>query len=703
MSTPTRALVLTFLLGCRGGAPEEAPTPDPRLEAYCGPDYEEIEARIDALLEALSLAEKASLMHGESFVASPEGYVASRLEDRDIPGFRMVDGPRGLSRVTGLQATAFPVGMARAATWDPELERRVGAVMGIETRAAGADVLLAPTMNILYHPRWGRAQETYGEDPVLMGDLATAFVEGAQEHVLASAKHFAVNSIEDTRFDVDVTVDERTLREIYLPHFKRVVQEAQVASVMTSYNSVNGAYCSENAHLLSDILRNEWGFQGFVESDWVFGTHDTAAAARAGLDIEMPNPSIYGEALVEAVEAGDVDPLLLDAAVRRILRAQFCFELDANPAVRDPSQLATAEHTSLAREVARRGLVLLKNDGVLPVDRGGNPRVVVLGDLADVANLGDRGSSSVDPAYVITPLEGITSLAGSGVSVEYLPSVDLTTEEQATVANADVAIVVTGLTEAEEGEGLIAAGDRESMVLPSDRQALILQVAATGTPAVVVMEAGSAMVMDPWLGEVDAVIMAWYPGLEGGHALAEILFGDEAPSGRLPIVFPASEADLPPFDNTSIAVTYAPLHGYRHLQSIGREALFPFGFGLTYTTFAYANLQPSTTRASPGDTVQVAVELSNTGSRPAIETVQLYVGAPGSAESRPPRELKAFAQVSLPAGATETVTLDLPVSSLAFYDVEQPGWVVEATSYRVEVGSSSVDLPLSFTLDVAAP
>jgi beta-glucosidase len=690
-----------LLIACGGRSDPELPDTRPSLEDFCGSDFAAVEARIDALLDTLSLEEKASLMHGESFSPAPEGYIASRLEDHGIPGFRMVDGPRGLSRVTGLQATAFPVGMARAATWDPDLERRVGQVMGVETRAAGADVLLAPTMNILYHPRWGRAQETYGEDPLLMGDLATAFVEGAQEHVLASAKHFAVNSIEDTRFDVDVTVDERTLREVYLPHFKRVVQEAGVASVMTSYNSVNGAYCSENAHLLTDILRDEWGFHGFVESDWVFGTHDTVAAARAGLDIEMPNPSIYGQPLVEAVETGQVELALVDAAVRRILRAQFCFELDTNPAVRDPSLLATPAHTELAREVARRSLVLLKNEGALPIDRNASPSIVVLGDLADIPNIGDRGSSSVDPAYVVTPLDGIEALAGPTATVTHLASAELSAAEQSQVAAADLAIVVTGLTEEDEGEGLIAAGDRTQLALSAPRVDLIREAAATGTPTVVVLEGGSAIAMEDWLGDVSAVLMAWYPGMEGGHAIAEVLYGEEAPSGRLPIVFPRAEADLPPFDNVSLDVTYAPLHGYRHLQATGTSPLFPFGFGLTYTRFAIDNLVPSSTRLGRRDTLEFTVDITNTGASAGTETLQVYIGTPGSDGLRPPRELKGFRQVRLEPGATETVQLAIPIARLATYDVARSGWVVEAAEYVVEVGHSSADLPLSFRLDVS--
>ncbi len=699
---------LLCLAGCGGGnssggrLPAQS-TPVSATEAYCGSDYLEIEERIDSLLGELSLEEATSLMHGSTFLPTESGYLASSLPERGIPGFLMVDGPRGLSQLTDLPATAFPVGMARAATWDPELERRVGRAMGLETRAAGASVILAPTINILTHPRWGRAQETYGEDPYLMGSMGVAFVEGVQENALASAKHFAANNIENTRFEVDVTIDERTLREIYLPHFRRVVQEARVASVMTAYNSVNGAFASENDHLLGDILKGEWEFQGFVESDWVFGMHSSVAAAEAGLDIEMPAPRFYGEPLVEAVEGGELSRDVVDRAVRRILRAQFCFGLDTNPPQREPAKIATSEHTGLAREVARRSIVLLKNDGALPIDRSTTTGIVVLGELADAENIGDNGSSNVLPAYVVTALEGIVAAADGRVLITHIPATELSMAEASQVAAADYALVVTGLTAEDEGESLISAGDREGLGLAPKQDALIAQVAATGTPTVVVLQGGSAITMGPWLDAVDAVLMAWYPGIEGGNAIADILFGEESPSGRLPISFPVAEADLPPFDNVSESVTYSYFHGYRHLQNQGSEPLFPFGFGLSYTSFEYSNLELSSTEVAAGDTITITLDVENTGNREAIETVQLYAGALSSAVPRAPRELEAFTQVKLAAGVKESISFDLPISDLAFYDVESMAWVVEPTAYRVELGSSSGDLPLSAIITVEGP
>jgi beta-glucosidase len=331
----------------------------------------------------MTLEEKVDQMHGSSLAAVDDLFLTPDNARLGIPGFRMVDGPRG---VRAGRATAFPVAMARGASFDPELERRVGRAIGREAAARGANVILAPTINILRHPAWGRAQETYGEDTTHIGAMGVAFIEGAQEHVLASAKHFACNSIEDTRFDVDVTIDERTLREVYLPHFRRAVVDAKVGSVMSAYNQVNGHYASENAHLIRDILKGEWAFDGFVESDWVFGTRSTVAAANAGLDIEMPAATYFGPWLVEAVQAGEVDEAVIDEAATRVVRKKVELGASMTPQL-DPDVIESAEHLALAREAARAGMVLLKNEGALPLARAAGTLVVV-GELATVAEPG---------------------------------------------------------------------------------------------------------------------------------------------------------------------------------------------------------------------------------------------------------------------------------------------------------------------------
>lgn len=663
-------------------------------------DPEGVEARIDVALQALTLEEKVALLHGASLMVVDGTWLVEGNAAQGIPGLHMLDGPRGVSKVAGVDATAFPVGIMRGATWDPELERQVGVAMAREARATGADVLLAPTINVLRHPGWGRAQETYGEDTVHIGTMGVAFIEGVQsEQVVATAKHFAVNSIEDTRFVVDVTVDERTLREIYLPHFRRAV-DAGVGAVMSAYNSVNGAYCDQNAHLLGDILKDEWGFSGLVMSDWILGTHSSVESLRAGLDIEMPTGA-YFSGLVDAVEAGILQEEEVDAAVRRVVRVQWCFGLDASPPVLDPSARETPEHLALAREVAGRGMVLLQNDGALPLAADALGEIVVLGPLADLENIGDDGSSAVQPSDVVTALEGITARA-TGVTVTHLDVSSLGPADEAAIAGADAVIVVAGLTGEDEGEGLIAAGDRDSLLLPPDQVALIQAVAAVGTPTVVVLEGGGAIVVSAWVDAVSALVLAFYPGSEGGHAIADVLFGDVAPSGRLPFSIPYDEADLPPFDHVSEAVTYGNLHGYRHLDAQRTPAQFAFGFGLGTTTFELGALdvqpaQPATLR--PGDTLDVTVEVTNAGDRAGIQTVQVYVGRPGSPTATAPRDLRAFTQVTLDPGETQAVSLQVLVAELRVWN-ETDGWHLESGDLLVEVGTSAADLPLSATVSV---
>lgn len=678
--------------GGGGGGEDAGPrhVPEPfeptaATEAYCGGDAAAVEARITELLGQLTLRQKVSLMHGARPLSVDGVWLVEGVPELGVPGLHMLDGPRGVSAVAEVTATDFPVAILRGATWDPELERRVGVAMAREAHATGADVLLAPTINVLRHPRWGRAQETYGEDVHHLGEMGVAFIRGVQsEPVIASVKHFAVNSIEDTRNDVDVTVDERTLREIYLPHFRRAVQDGQVGSVMSAYNSVNGYFCDLNAHLLTEILKDEWEFQGFVESDWFFATHGDVESVRAGLDIEMPS-GLHFEELVARVEEGAISEHEIDRAVRRVLRAQFCFRLDTDPPTYDASKRETTEHVALAREVAERGIVLLRNeDGALPLAAGAN--VVVLGRLADAENTGDVGSSAVESADVVTALEGIVARAGAG-AVTYLAGAELSAGDAEAVANADAAIVVVGLDAEDEGEGLIGAGDRDSLALREGDEALVRAVAALNARTIVVLEGGAAIEVAGWIDEPAAVMMAWYPGQQGGHAIAGVVFGDVNPSGRLPMSFPVAEADLPEFDNVSLAVTYGYFHGYRHLEREGIEAQFPFGFGLGYTTFELANAEARL----EGETIEVSVDVTNAGAVAGIETVQVYVSAMGSGVERAPQDLRAFGQVALAPGQTERVELSIAVRDLAYYDVEQGAWVVEPLDYAVRVGSNARD------------
>lgn len=667
-----------------------------RDTGFCGDTGAAVEARIDALLAQMTLADKIAQMHGSAL--SGGAWRTAELPALGIPGFGMLDGPRGVSGLAG-NATAFPVGIARGATWDRTLEARVGAAIGQEIRAKTASVLLAPTINILRHPRWGRAQETYGEDTFHLGHMGAAFVRGAQRHVIANPKHFAANSIEDTRFNVDVAVDERALREIYVRHFAETVQRGRAASVMSAYNLVNGSYCAENAHLLRDILKGDLGFQGFVESDWVLGTRSTVPSVTAGLDIEMPFGIFYGQPLVDAVTNGQVAMTLIDDAVRRVLRAKLCFRLDTDPPVADAALVESPAHVALAREVAEKSIVLLKNAGAaLPFDRTHLASLVVVGGLATLANMGDTGSSSVTPTSAVSPLDGIVAAAGA-VAVTHIAGPALSPADQAAIAAGSAAVVIAGLTSADEGEGLVGAGDRASLDLPGGQNQLIADVAALNPRTIVVLE-GSGPVTMPWLADVAGVVMAWYPGQQGGHAIAGVLFGDVNPSGRLPLTFPAAEADLPPFDSVSLAVTYDYFHGYRWLDRTGVAPLFPFGFGLSYTSFAYANLHVSRSVLAPGGRVRVSVDVTNTGAVAGDEVVQLYVSYAGSAVDRAERDLKAFARIHLEPGETRRVPLDVRAADLTYWDTTANAWKLEPITYGVHVGSSSSDLPLSGSFSV---
>ena len=664
----------------------------------------DVDARVDALLAQMTLEQKVAEMHGLEGAPADGLYTAGGDATLGIPPFKMVDGPRG---VRAGNATAFPVAMARGATWDPELERRVGLAIGRETAAKGGNVLLAPTVNLLRHPGWGRAQETYSEDPFHMGVMASGFIGGAQNQVLSSAKHFAVNSVENTRFTMSANLDERTLREVYLPHFRRAVEEARVASVMSAYNRVNGIYCAENAHLLSDILKGDWGFEGFVESDWFAGVRSTVPSALAGLDIEMPVASFYGAPLVSAVQNGELAETVIDGAVRRILRQKLCFGLDAPPPA-DPAAVESPEHVALALEVAEKAIVLLKNaDDVLPL-AATSRRIALVGVLAGEANLGDHGSSSVTPTRAVSPLDGIRAVA-PGVEVISVLTDEPSDADLDPIAATDVAIVVLGLTYRDEGEfipipqeieGLAPGGDRADLKLADLQEQLVARVAARAQKTVVVLEGGSAITVRNWVDSVDALLMAWYPGMEGGTGIARVLFGMVNPSGKLPVTFPRSMEQLPPWDITSDEVLYGYFHGYRLVDRNGEEPEFPFGFGLSYTRFALGRLAVDRAVATRDDVVTVSVDVYNEGSRAGDEVVQVYVSYPDSGMERSVSELRAFRRISLEPGEVKTVELELPVNDLAYYDEASATWVVEPGEYVLRGGTSSRDLPLTGTLRV---
>ena len=534
-------------------------------------DHAAVAREVDALLERMTQVQKINELRGRGPVPVDGFYYAGGDESLGLPPYKMVDGPRG---ARAGNATAFPVAIARAATFDVELERRVGDAIGREVAAKGGNVLLAPTINLLRHPGWGRAQETYSEDPHHMGAMAVAFISGAQNHVLTSPKHFALNNLENTRFVMSADVGLRALHELYLPHFKRCVIEAAAASVMSAYNKVNGVYCSDHRQLLTDILRDQWGFKGFVESDWFLGTRSTAKALNAGLDIEMPAPYRFADDKLElALASGELTDEVIHRNARHAVYQKIAWPLADQPAP-DPRVVECDAHVELARKVAEQSIVLLKNDGdLLPLSNRSGLRIAVVGDLADIPNLGDRASSFVTSSAVITPLAGLQALAEQTTIEHFATDADF-----AALGDFDVTIVVAGLTYKDEGEfipvaqqeaegsDLARGGDRADLALPERERELIRRAAPASTKTIVVLEGGSAILVDEWLDDVDALLMVWYPGREGGHAIANVIFGDVNPSGRLPVSFPRSMDQLMPWDVASLSVHHDLLHGYRYLD-----------------------------------------------------------------------------------------------------------------------------------------
>jgi beta-glucosidase len=685
----TGLIAMVGLAGCGdggGGGPDAGGCPGDPLPQPAGLDPA-IEARVDALLAQMTLGDKLAQLHGRGLAAVDDLWPTEGNDRLGIPAFRMVDGNRG---VAAGHSTCFPVGQARGAAFDRALERDIGEAIGAEAAAHGANVLLAPTVNVLRHPAWGRAQETYGEDPYQIGELGVAFVEGAQTHVIATAKHFACNSIEDTRFDVSVEIDEAPLREVYLPHFEKLVRDAHVGSVMSAYNRVNGTYAGEQPHLLREILKDEWGFPGFVMSDWVFGTRSGAPALNAGLDVEMPAELEFA-ALPGEIDRCEVTIATIDDAVRRILRTKLGFGLD-DPAPVDPAVIESAEHAALALRAARESIVLLRNS-VLPLDPDGAGTIAVVGTMAGIADLGDEGSSDVDPSSAVTPLAGLIARFGAD-RIAAIDADALDDAARATIAAASATIVVVGLTAADEGENIPGAnvGDRATLALSAAHQALIADVAAASPQTIVVIEGGSAVLTEPWIDDVEAALMAWYPGQAGGTAIAEILAGDVSPSGRLPVSFPVTDADLPAFDHTGDEVTYDRFHGYTYLDRNGTEPAFAFGFGLSYGTVEYTSIALDDTVVAPTGTVSVTVGVHSID-RTGDEVIELYVEPPAG-PTRPIRELHGFARVALVPDQSTTVTLEVPVAELARWDEPTAGWIVDGGPYAIAVGRSSRDLPL---------
>ena len=675
--------------------------------------------------DAPTWAGLAFMHHEDGYHKAP--FIAARNDRLGIPGIAFSDGPRGA--VIG-NATCFPVTMARGATWDPVLEERVGDAIGTELRALGANLTGAVCVNVLRHPAWGRAQETYGEDPHHVGELGAALTRGLQNHVMACVKHFACNSMENARFSVDIDVDETSLHEVYLPHFRRIVDEG-VAAVMSAYNSVNGEWCGENSALLTDILRREWGFKGFVISDWILGLRDAGRSVSAGLDIEMPYRMVRQQHLRDALERGDARWDDVDASAERVLATLLRFDPVLSKEAPVPAVVGCEKHRSLARDVAARSIVLLRNENVggtplLPLSASLN-NIAVIGRLAAAVNLGDGGSSDVWDLDCHTVLDGLRSACAGVVTYDDGDDLD---SAAATAASADACVVVVGYTYRDEGEyigdagaglahllppadesevveafassikglppvkkpdrlserpkGFSLGGDRTSLRLAVADVALIRAVAAANPRTVVAIQAGSAVVVSEWIESVPAVVQAWYGGCQAGPGLADVLFGAVNPSGRLPFSVPSDESDLPDFDREATEFRYGRWHGWWHLARTGRRAAFPFGFGLSYTEFAATDAETSRT----AEAVVVTGTLLNAGGRDGADVVQVYANLPDP--EAPPR-LVGFSRVEVAAGGKERFEIVVPLTRLDTRDAAAHGWRPPRGAHRFVIGRFAGD------------
>jgi beta-glucosidase len=807
---------------------------------------------IENVLNQMTLREKVSMLAGTNT------WYTVPVERLGIPSLKMTDGPngaRGAGGFTqGVRATCFPAEISLASTWDKDLVERVGQALAHEAKMKSAQVLLGPTVNIQRSPLGGRNFECFSEDPYLSARLAVAYINGLQRAgVGASIKHYVCNDEEFKRTSISSEVRERALREIYLLPFQVAVREAAPWTIMAAYNNVNGIAASENPYLLTEILRDEWGYDGVVISDWLFSVKSTAASVNAGLDVEMPEPQWRGEKLLQAVERGEVEEATINTSVRRLLALLVKAGLLEHRQEEPERAIDLPEHRALVREAGAEGIVLLKNEQqILPLQSEQLTSIAMIGPNAKVAQIMGGGSAQVNAHYAITPFDGIVARAGEQLSVRYeqgctnyrlLPLLDVgqlmadtqgteqgfaveyfnnselsgspvwktvsrtseltwfgevpegvhpeqfsvrctgrftpreagsyrfglasaglsrlsidgqevidnwtqhtaggeffgmgSEEIQAIVsletgreyllslecgktrdvplaavrlgclppvpadaieraaalaAAADIAIVCVGFGGEWQSEGF----DRPDMELPGKQNALVEQVAAANARTIVVLNTGSPITM-PWLSSVAAVVQAWYPGQECGNAIADVLFGETTPSGKLPQTFPVRLEDNPayinfPGENGKVYYGEGLFVGYRYYEKKKIAPLFPFGFGLSYTTFSYGPLQLSAQEIGPGETLQISVDVTNSGQRAGKEVVQLYIRDVVASLQRPDKELKAFSKVHLEPGERKTVTLTVAHDALAYYDDLAHEWVAEAGEFEVLIAASSVDI-----------
>ena len=696
-------------------------------------------ARVEDLLSRLTLEEKVSLVHANT------RFSTAGVPRLGIPGLKMSDGPLGVREEVGEHdvvlnhkddfATAMPATLGLAATWNVDLAKAYGTVIGQEARQRGKNIMLGPAVNIQRTPLCGRNFEYLGEDPFLTSRLTVNYIKGEQAQGVSSCvKHFAANNQENKRNTINEIIDERALREIYLPAFRAAVQEAGVMTVMGAYNRINGQYCCEHERLLNEILKHEWGFPGAVISDWA-GVHHTDLAATNGMDIEMgtrpPYESNYlADPFLQGLKSGRFPVSAVDDKVRRNLYVMFKLNLIHDPSAavvtnaEPPGLLSTKAHQETARRVAEESFVLLKNKDLLPLNAAQTKTITVIGANAVARFAYGGGSARIKAPYEITALEGISNRLGGNVNLIYaqgynppvgsggvnfkpedeeiappLDSSKLSAEAVVAAKSADAVIYVGGLNH--HGGYDTEGADRKDIKLPGGQDELIQKIVQANPRTVVVLMGGGAVEMDAWLDRVPAVLYAWYPGLEGGNALARALFGDVNPSGKLPCTFPKRLADSPAhvlhaYLGTNGTVVYQEglLVGYRWFDTKNIEPLFPFGYGLSYTTFKYSNLKLVPAHDASGPLVTVEFELANTGSRAGAEVAQVYVQEASPSLPRPLKELKGFKKVFLQPGEKQKVSVTLDRNAFAHYDPDKKGWVADKGAYKILVGSSSRDLLL---------
>ena len=674
----------------------------------------------------MASTDKINILSGAAsanpYATAGQAFRSLGVASQNIPDYPMRDGPRGMRNIMpGDVSTTWAVAEARAASFDLDLEQRVGNLQGREMRAAKNELALAPVVNTLRHPRWARAQETYGEDPVLLGEMGAAFVRGMQQPggCAACPKHYVLNDTDNNRMTANPTVDDQTLHENYTRPFEITVKKGDPACIMAAYNMVNGTHCTENRSILGDILRTQWGWGGFVLSDWSAAQAGHGAASmNAGLDLEMPVPSAF-TTLSSDLTSGTLSSATLTQSATRVMNARTKFkDLDSSyvSSTANFSLAGGQEAVTLAEQTELEGAVLLKNDGILPLGTlattvgSGTPNVKTIAIVgpdnnlpvaptADqnnlkgfVSGLGDRGSSQNVPPHAVSYFQGLQS--HGGVTIKQ-------SSDSSAASGADVVIIPVSMAHEDEGESYGGGADRQDMTLSGAHpihwstkpSSFIKSVAAINPNVIVLLNVGSAIIVEDWMASAKAIIQTFYPGQEGGTALAALLFGDTNFSGKLPFTVGQNESDYPQFQNSgSGAATIEYLHGYRRFEKNAKPVRYWFGYGLSYTTYSYSNLQVlcsnSTIPATGALNVQVTV--TNTGKVAGDEIVELYIGYPNSkAPQRPVKELKAFTRVTLAPSASQDVQLSIPASDTAYWDVSKNAWTVESVAHTVLVGPSA--------------